>query len=169
VELIWCSISERRFFDFSKVSLINLGDYGFRSYPIFSQNVYHKSAKVIASRDFIRDMMGPLGFSSCLDSGIPDLKAGSYDLNLTRVTFPPLMPSNPPHHRSGAALYYILSGTGANTIAGTTTDRGPGSLIYEPSGLVHQWGNPGVEPLSFLAFNINPEGTPAVVPETPPK
>src|SRR5712675_357771 len=30
---------------------------------------------------------------------IPDLKPGGYDLNLTRVTFPAQMPSNPPHHR----------------------------------------------------------------------
>ena len=49
---------------------------------------------------------------------IPDLKPGGYDLDLTRVTFPPGMPSNPPHHRSGAALYYILSGMGANTAGG---------------------------------------------------
>jgi hypothetical protein len=27
-------------------------------------------------------------------------------------------------------------------------------LIYEPFGLVHQWGNPGNDPLTFLAFNI---------------
>jgi quercetin dioxygenase-like cupin family protein len=100
---------------------------------------------------------------------LPGLKPGSYELNLTRVTFPPGMPSNRPHHRSGAALYYIVSGTGANTVNGTTAARGPGSLIYEPSGLVHQWGNPGSEPLTFLAFNINPEGVPAVVPETPAK
>jgi quercetin dioxygenase-like cupin family protein len=98
---------------------------------------------------------------------LPELKPGSYELNLTRVTFPPRMPSNPPHHRSGAALYYIVSGTGANTVAGKTEDRSPGSLIYEPFGLVHRWGNPGSEPLTFLAFNINPEGVPAVVPETP--
>jgi quercetin dioxygenase-like cupin family protein len=98
---------------------------------------------------------------------LPNLKPGSYELNLTRVTFPPGMPSNPPHHRSGAALYYIVSGIGANTVDGETADRGPGSLIYEPFGLVHQWGNPGSEPLTFLAFNINPEGVPAVVPETP--
>jgi hypothetical protein len=39
---------------------------------------------------------------------IPDLKPGSYDFNLTRVTFPARMPSNAPHHRSGAALYYSL-------------------------------------------------------------
>ena len=100
---------------------------------------------------------------------IPDLKPGSYDLNLTRITFPTRMPSNPPHHRSGAALYYIVSGTGANTVGGKTEQRAPGSLIYEPFGLVHQWGNPGDEPFTFLAFNINPEGTPAVVPEAPVK
>ena len=94
---------------------------------------------------------------------IPDLKPGGYDLNLTRVTFPARMPSNAPHHRSGAALYYIVSGTGANTVEGKTEQRGPGSLIYEPFGLVHQWGNPGDEPLTFLAFNINPDGVPAVV------
>ncbi len=98
-----------------------------------------------------------------------DLKSGSYDLNLTRVTFPAQMPSNPPHHRSGAALYFILSGTGANTIDGKTEARGPGSLIYEPYALVHQWGNPGNEPLIFLAFNINPEGVAAVLPGAPAK
>jgi quercetin dioxygenase-like cupin family protein len=98
---------------------------------------------------------------------IPDLKPGGYDLNLTRVTFPARMPSNPPHHRSGAALYYIISGIGANTVDGKTEARGPGSLIYEPFALVHQWGNPGNEPLIFLAFNINPEGVAAVLPGAP--
>jgi quercetin dioxygenase-like cupin family protein len=100
---------------------------------------------------------------------IPDLQPGGYDLNLTRVTFPAQMPSNPPHYRSGAALYYIISGTGANTVDGKTETRGPDSLIYEPYALVHQWGNPGNEPLIFLAFNINPEGVAAVVPGAPAK
>ncbi len=100
---------------------------------------------------------------------IPDLKPGGYDLNLTRVTFPPQMQSNPPHHRSGAALYFIVSGTGANTVNGTTAAREPGTLVYEPYGLVHQWGNPGNEPLTFLAFNINPDGVAAVVPGAPAK
>jgi quercetin dioxygenase-like cupin family protein len=98
---------------------------------------------------------------------IPDLKPGGYDLNLTRVTFPAQMSSNPPHHRSGAALYFIISGTGANTVDGKTEARGPGSLIYEPYAVVHQWGNPGNEPLTFLAFNINPEGVAAVLPGAP--
>ncbi len=98
---------------------------------------------------------------------IPGLKPGNYDLNLTRITFPPQMPSNPPHHRSGAALYYIVSGTGSNTVGDKTEARGPGSLIYEPFDLVHQWGNPGSEPFTFLAFNINPEGVAAVLPGAP--
>ena len=100
---------------------------------------------------------------------IPDLQSGGYVLNLSRVTFPAQMPSNAPHHRSGAALYFIISGTGANTVDGKTEARGPGSLIYEPYALVHQWGNPGNEPLIFLAFNINPEGVAAVLPSTPEK
>src|SRR5216684_3782913 len=98
---------------------------------------------------------------------IPDLKPGGYDLNLTRVTFPAQMPSNPPHHRSGAALYYVISGIGANTVDGKTEARGPGSLIYEPFALVHQWGNPGNEPLIFMTFNVNPEGVAAVLPGAP--
>ena len=100
---------------------------------------------------------------------IPDLQSGGYVLNLSRVTFPAQMPSNTPHHRSGAALYFIVSGTGANTVDGKTEARGPGSLIYEPYALVHQWGNPGNEPLTFLAFNINPEGVAAVLPGAPAK
>jgi len=69
---------------------------------------------------------------------------------------------------SGVGVY-IVSGTGANTVDGKTAARGPGSLIYEPYGLVHQWGNPGNEPLTFLAFNINPEGVAAVLPGAPAK
>lgn len=102
-------------------------------------------------------------------SPISDLKPGGYDLNLTRITFPAQMQANPPHHRSGAAVYYIISGTGANTVDGQTAARGPGSLIYEPYGLVHQWGNPGNEPLIFLAFNINPDAVAAVLPGVPAK
>jgi hypothetical protein len=40
---------------------------------------------------------------------IPDLQPGGYDLNLTRVTFPALMPSNPatPSVRRGSILYHL--------------------------------------------------------------
>src|SRR5258708_11279618 len=99
----------------------------------------------------------------------PILKPGVYHTNITSITFRAQTRINPPHHRSGAALYFIISGIGSNTVDGKTETRGPGSLIYEPYALVHQWGNPGNEPLTFLAFNINPEGVAAVLPGAPAK
>ncbi|MEO8739333.1 MAG: cupin domain-containing protein [Casimicrobiaceae bacterium] len=100
---------------------------------------------------------------------IPDLKPGINDLNLTRVTFPAHSPSNVPHHRTGAALYNVLAGAGATTVEGKTEAKETGSFIYEPSTLVHQWGNPGDRPFTFLVFNINLEGTAAVVSSAPMK
>lgn len=101
---------------------------------------------------------------------LPNLKPGAYAFNLTRVTFPAHMAPNPPHYRSGGALYYVLAGTGAFTSSGTTKPRPPNTPHYEPYGLVHQWGNPGETPLTFLAANINPDGQPAVVTgDNPPR
>ena len=57
----------------------------------------------------------------------------------------------------------------ARAVDGKTEASAPGSLIYEPFGLAHQWGNPGDAPLTFLAFNINPEGIAAVLPGAPAK
>jgi quercetin dioxygenase-like cupin family protein len=99
---------------------------------------------------------------------IPSLKPGPYEFTLTRVTFPPRMPSNPPHYRSGGALYYVTSGTGATTVEGKTETKPAGSRVFEPYGMVHQWGNPGDTPLVLLQANISPEAVPAVIIGTPP-
>lgn len=96
-------------------------------------------------------------------SPIPGLKPGPYEFTLVRVTFPPRFPLNPPHHRSGAALYYIFSGTGMFTANGKTEPRPAGVAQYEPYDLVHQWANPGDEPLVIIQANINQEGVPAVI------
>lgn len=90
------------------------------------------------------------------------LKPEPYVLDLTRVSFPIDTPADAPHHRTGAALDYIVGGTGAITTGGTTTDERPGALVYQPFGLVHQWANPHGEPLIFVVFNINPAGIGAV-------
>jgi quercetin dioxygenase-like cupin family protein len=72
-------------------------------------------------------------------NSIPDLKPGGYDLNLTRVTFPAQMPSNQPHHRSGAALYFIISGTGR---PGAPMGK-PRQRAVDIPGLQHQPGGCG--------------------------
>jgi mannose-6-phosphate isomerase-like protein (cupin superfamily) len=99
---------------------------------------------------------------------IPDLKPGPYEFTLTRVVIPARTPYNPPHYRSGAALYYIVSGTGARIVMGRTESWPSGSSVYEPYGLVHQWANPGDVPLVILQANISPEGTPVVIMGTSP-
>ena len=96
-------------------------------------------------------------------SPIPGLKPGPYEFTLVRVAFPPRFPLNPPHQRSGAALYYIFSGTGMFTADGKTEPRPAGVAHYEPYDLVHQWANPGDEPLVIIQASINQEGVPAVM------
>jgi len=100
-------------------------------------------------------------------SPIPGLKPGPYEFTLVRVAFPPRFPLNPPHHRSGAALYYIFSGTGMFTSNGKTEPRPAGVAQYEPYDLVHQWANPGDESLVLIQASINQEGVPAVMSVQP--
>ena len=83
--------------------------------------------------------------------------------SLLRIRHAPRFPLNPPHHRSGAALYYIFSGTGMFTSSGKTEPRPAGVAHYEPYDLVHQWANPGDEPLVIIQASINQEGVPAVM------
>ena len=94
---------------------------------------------------------------------IPELKPGPYEFTLTRVTFPPRMAPNVPHYRSGAALYYILQGSGNFITNGKVEARLAGMPHFEPHGWVHRWGNPGGEPLVLLQANISEEGVPAVI------
>jgi hypothetical protein len=96
-------------------------------------------------------------------SPIPGLTHEDYMLSLSRVPVPPMAPPDPLHRRSGAALHYVLSGVGAEFADGQGSAKGPGSISYEPSGLVYQWSNPGLKPLIYLVFNLNPMSQDAVV------
>jgi quercetin dioxygenase-like cupin family protein len=94
---------------------------------------------------------------------IPNLKPGPYEFTLTRVAFPPRMAPNVPHYRSGAALYYILEGSGSFIADGKMEPRIAGMPHFERHGWVHRWGNPGEGPLILLQANISEEGVPAVI------
>ena len=99
---------------------------------------------------------------------IPDLKPGRYEFTLTRVSYPPRMAPNPPHSRSGAALYYIRSGTGLFIADGKPETKEAGRPHFEPHGWVHQWGVASDTPLVLLQANISEEGVPAVIFQPPP-
>ncbi|SDK04556.1 Cupin domain-containing protein [Bradyrhizobium sp. Rc2d] len=94
---------------------------------------------------------------------LPGLSAGPYEFSLTRVALPAGMPNNPPHYRSGAALYYVMAGSGTFIADGKTEPRKAGMPHFERSGWVHQWANPGDTPLVLLQANISEEGVPAVL------
>lgn len=96
-------------------------------------------------------------------SPIPGLKPGPHEFSLVRVTFPPRLPLNPPHRRSGAALYYVLAGPGLFATGGKSELKQAGVAHFEPYDLVHQWGNPADTPLVLIQANISQEGVPAVI------
>ncbi len=102
-------------------------------------------------------------------SPIPGLKPGPHEFSLARVTFSPRLPLNPPHRRSGAALYYVLAGPGIFATGGKSELKQAGVAHFEPYDLVHQWGNAADTPLVLIQANISQEGVPAVifVPEGP--
>ena len=96
-------------------------------------------------------------------STIPGLIRETSLLSLAEVPVPPRSPYDSLHQRSGAALHYILSGFGSEFIEGRATEKHPGSISYEPRGLVYKWSNPGSTPLIYLVFNVNPQNLPPVV------
>jgi quercetin dioxygenase-like cupin family protein len=99
---------------------------------------------------------------------LPGLKTGPYEFSLTRVSLPAGMPANPIHYRSGAALYYVIAGSGLFIADGKTERRIAGMPHFERYGWAHQWANPGESPLVLLQANISQEGIPAVLPGVPP-
>jgi hypothetical protein len=100
---------------------------------------------------------------------VPGLMHERNLLSLTRVPVPPQSLPDPLHRRTGAALHYILSGVGAEFADGRTVARGPASVSFEPAGYTYQWANPGLKPLIYLLFNVNPKDLdPVIVQDQPP-
>lgn len=94
---------------------------------------------------------------------VKGLKSGPHEFTLTRVIAPPKLPAPPMHHRSGAALYYVLSGSGLLKTPDKAEPRARGAIQYEPYDFVHSWQNAGDTPLILLQANISAEGTPEII------
>lgn len=94
---------------------------------------------------------------------IPGLKPGPHEFTLTRVTVNPKIPAPPLHHRSGAALYYVLSGTWTMHTEDRHEPRARGYVQFEPSTFVHTWENVGDVPGALLQANVSPENVPEII------
>jgi mannose-6-phosphate isomerase-like protein (cupin superfamily) len=94
---------------------------------------------------------------------IPGLKPGPHEFTVTRVTVNPKIPAPPLHHRSGAALYYVLSGTWTMHTEDRHEPRARGHVQFEPSTFVHTWENVGDVPGALLQANVSPENVPEII------
>ncbi|MBI3635549.1 MAG: hypothetical protein HY216_04940 [Candidatus Rokubacteria bacterium] len=94
---------------------------------------------------------------------LPNLKPGPHEFSLTRVSVDKGVPPPPMHHRSGAALYYVLSGTWAIHLEGKQESRARGAVQLEPNGFVHTWENVGETSAALIQANISAEGTPEII------
>lgn len=95
---------------------------------------------------------------------IEGLKPGPYEFTMTRVSVEKGVPPPPMHHRSGAALYYVLAGNWMlHRQEAGSEPRGRGSVQFEPYDFNHTWENAGETPGILLQANISPEGAPEIV------
>jgi quercetin dioxygenase-like cupin family protein len=94
---------------------------------------------------------------------LPSLKPGPYEFSLTRVTVEKGVPRPPMHHRSGAALYYVLAGSWTIHMDGKNEPRSRGNVQLEPNGFVHTWEIMGDTTGILLQANISAEGAPEII------
>lgn len=94
---------------------------------------------------------------------IPNLKAGPHEFTLTRVSVVSNLSAPPMHHRSGAALYYVIGGTWTLHTPERDEARERGNVQFEPNGFVHTWENVGSGSGIILQANISPEGAPEII------
>jgi quercetin dioxygenase-like cupin family protein len=95
---------------------------------------------------------------------LPSLKPGPYEFSMTRVTVEKGVPRPPMHHRSGAALYYVLAGAWTIHLDGGKSEpRSRGNVQLEPNGFVHTWEIGADATGILLQANISPEGAPEII------
>jgi mannose-6-phosphate isomerase-like protein (cupin superfamily) len=94
---------------------------------------------------------------------VPGLKPGPHEFTLSRVTVNPKIPAPPMHHRSGAALYYVLAGSWTIHMEDRHESRGRGAVQFEPNSFIHTWENVGETMGALLQANISPENVPEII------
>ena len=103
----------------------------------------------------------------------PTLKPGPHELSLTRVTIPAGSLQPRAHTRSGAALYYVLSGGSITFWPSATVDglvgesrtepRPAGAIQEEPFGFIHSWSPKADSALLLLQATVSQEGAPEII------
>jgi len=75
-------------------------------------------------------------------------------LEVHETTLAPGSSPHPPHQHAHEELFLIMKGTLAVTIAGKTTEIGPGSAAFVHSGELHGVRNSGTTPAQYFVVAI---------------
>ena len=88
--------------------------------------------------------------SPLLQDGIGDFAVGSCEV-------PPQQQGSPHSHPDAAEVWLFYEGVGRAVIGGEEIVTGPGSVVYTPPGMSHQFFNVGDTPVK-LFFLYSPSG-----------
>jgi quercetin dioxygenase-like cupin family protein len=75
-------------------------------------------------------------------------------MEVHETTLAPGSSPHPPHQHPHEELFLMMKGTLAVTIAGKTTEIGPGSAAFVHSGELHGVRNPGTTPAQYFVVAI---------------
>ena len=82
---------------------------------------------------------------------LEDGRTTGHRLGIGEITIPPGTEGPPQHrHAQHDEGFYVVSGTARFTVAATTYDAAPGTLVMVPPGAPHTFANPGDEPAVLL-------------------
>jgi mannose-6-phosphate isomerase-like protein (cupin superfamily) len=82
---------------------------------------------------------------------LEDGRTTGHRLGIGEITIPPGTEGPPQHrHAQHDEGFYVVSGTARFTVADTTYDAAPGTLVMVPPGAPHTFANPGAEPVVLL-------------------
>lgn len=82
---------------------------------------------------------------------LEDGRTTGHRLGIGEITIPPGTEGPPQHrHAQHDEGFYVVSGTVRFTVADTTYDAAPGTLMMVPPGAPHTFANPGAEPVVLL-------------------
>ena len=83
--------------------------------------------------------------SPLLQEGIGDFAVGSCEV-------PPYQKGSPHSHPDAAEVWMFYEGVGRATVGDQEIEIGPGSVVYTPPGMTHQFFNNGDTPVKLFWF-----------------
>ena len=87
----------------------------------------------------------------------PLLQPGIADVAMGYTEVPPGHHGSRHNHPSAAEIWMFISGTGRASVGDIEVETGPGTVVYTPPGVHHQFFNSGPDPVKIY-YVYSPSG-----------